>query len=109
MPKFVVMIHGVNFLIRDAACSAPTLRGFYINAFIETGTPEEAETQAIELIRTSPKLRAVVANPPENPPRMFVEESHELTDWPEDCCRPLSGIVYYEDPDAGWRNEPDLA
>jgi len=106
MPKFAVMIHGVNFLIRDVKILEPALRGFYINAYIETVTPKDAESRALELVRTSPKLRAAVANSPENPPRMFVEELAELSDWPDDCSLPLSGFVFYDDPDAEWCNEP---
>jgi hypothetical protein len=109
MPKFAVMIHGVNFLLRDADISEPALRGFYINAYLETATPQEAETRAIELVRTSPKLRAAVANVPDDPPRMFVEELAELTDWPDDCSLPLNGFVFYDDPNAEWRNEPNAS
>jgi hypothetical protein len=105
MPKFAVMIHGVNFLIRNADAAETVLMGFYINAFLETATVKEAEAQALDLVRTSPKLRPLVANTPENPPRMFIEEVAELSDWPEDCVRPLSGFVYYDDPEAEWRSE----
>ena len=83
--------------------------GFYINAYLETATSEEAESQAIELVRTSPNLRPAVANSSEDPPRMFVEEVAELTDWPDECSRPLSGFAFYDDPDSEWRNEPNVA
>jgi hypothetical protein len=109
MPKFAVMIHGVNFLIRDIDSPEPSLMGFYINAFVETETAEEAESSAIELVRTSPKLRAAVANSPEDPPRIFVEEVAELEDWPENAARPLSGFGFYNDPDAEWRNNSETA
>jgi hypothetical protein len=107
MPKFAVLIRGVNFLIREANASAPELMGFYINAYLETATPEEAEDQAVELVRTSPDLRPLVANSPDDPPEMWIEEIAELTDWPEDAARPLSGFAFYPDPDAEWREEED--
>jgi len=98
------MIQGVNFLIRDSNFSEPMPRGFYINAYLETATSEEAATHAVELVRTSPKLRAVVANSPEDPPRIFVTELAELTAWPVGGNLPLSGFIFYDDPDAEWRN-----
>ncbi|MDI1310658.1 hypothetical protein [Prosthecobacter sp.] len=105
MPKYAILIHGVNFLIHDADATAPQLRGFYINAFLDALTPQEAEDRAVELVRTSPKLRAIVTNGPDDPPQMFIEELAELDDWPADCVRPLSGFVYYDDPNAEWRHE----
>ncbi len=100
------MIHGVNFLIRDAGAIEPTLMGFYVNAYLEVATAHEAEAQAIELVRTSPNLRSTVVNPAHSPPQMFVEEIAELTGWPDDYAIPLSGFVFYDDPDASWRKEP---
>lgn len=108
MPKFAVMIHGVNFHLRDFDGPEPSLVGFYINAFLETATATEAESQAIELVRTSPKLRAAVANRPDDPPRIFVEEVAELSDWPENGARPLSGFAFYNDPDAEWSKNNEV-
>jgi hypothetical protein len=107
MTKYAVLIHGVNFLLRMADAPEPKLFGFYVNAFVETATPEEASTQAIEIVRNSDKLRSMVANAPEDRPRMFVDEISELYDWPEDTGFPLSGFSFYADPDAEWRNEYD--
>jgi hypothetical protein len=105
MPKFAVIIHGVNFLLRDPEAAEAELRGFYINAYLDAPTAEEAEAQAIELVCQAPELRALVTNALEDSPRLFVDEIAELTDWPEDCVRPLSGFIFYDDPDAEWRNE----
>ena len=109
MPKFAVLIHGVNFLIREADASAAKLMGFYVSAYLETATAQDAETGALNLVRTSPKLRPTVANSPDNPPRMFVEEVAELSDLPEDAARPLSGFAFYDDPDAEWRKEQEVS
>lgn len=102
MKKFSVRIHGVNFLIREEPKSAASLMGFYINVLVEAAAVEQAESQAIELVRDS-KIRSLVANSKQDPPRMLVDEIVELETWPEDCSRPLSGFVFYEDPDAEWR------
>ena len=72
MPKFAVKIHGVNFLIQDAGADRPSLMGFYVNAHLESATAYDAEMQAIELVRSLPKLRPAIVNTRENPPRMFV-------------------------------------
>jgi hypothetical protein len=99
------MIHGMNFLIRECDNPVPTLMGFYVNAYVESTSPDDAESRAIELVRAAPKLRAAVTNPAEDRPRLFVTEVVELTDWPTDCALPLSGFVFYDDPDAEWRKE----
>jgi hypothetical protein len=100
MRKLVIQIHGVNFLLRDVETSVPVLLGFYVNVYVEADSMDEAESQAVELVRTLPRLRAAVMNSADDPPRMLVEEIVELTDWPEDCVRPLSGLVFYDYPDA---------
>ncbi len=105
MQKYVAIIHGVNFLIREAGCSVPKLLGFYINAYVEADSPSDAELKAVELVRTSPALRPKVANSPDDPPRMFLEEIGTIEEWPTDRATPLSGFVFYEDPDAEWRKE----
>jgi hypothetical protein len=105
MHKFFVMIHGVNFLIREDDTSAPKLMGFYINAYVEADSPNDAELKVVELVRTSPKLRPKVANALDDPPRMFLEKIEAIRELPTDRSIPLSGFVFYEDPDAEWRNE----
>lgn len=105
MQKFVVMIHGVNFLIREDHTSTPKLMGFYINAYVEADSPNDAEFKAVELVRTSPKLRPTVAYSPDDLPRMFLEDIGTIEEWPIDRAIPLSGFVFYEDPDAEWRKE----
>jgi hypothetical protein len=105
MQKFVTMIHGVNFLIRDDVDSTPQLMGFYINAYVEADSPNDAEHNAVELVRMSPKLRPRVANAPGDPPRMFLAKIGTLEEWPADGAFPLSGFIFSEDPAAEWRTE----
>ena len=108
-PKYRVFIHGVNFQIRDGDTQQVKPLGFYVTAFIEADSPENAEFAAVALLRESPKLRGQILNPPDDPPRMFVEEMEELSEWPSACALPLSGFAFYDDPDEDWRNEPNPA
>lgn len=108
-PKFRVLIHGVNFHIRDGDTQQVEPLGFYVTAFVEAHSPGDAELAAVALLRESPKLRGQILNQPDDPPRMFVEEMEELLEWPADCALPLSGFAFYNDPDDDWNNEPDPA
>jgi hypothetical protein len=102
MRKYVVLIHGVNFVMRDDG-GEPKLMGFYVNVYVETETPQQAEDDAVQLVRASSKLRSAVVNAQDDPPRLLVDEVAELSDWPNDCVRPLSGFIFYDDPNADWR------
>ena len=105
MPKFRAFIHGVNFQMRDNESDVCEPLGFYVTAFVEAESSEAAEEAAVDLLRASPKLRGGILNPPDDPPRMFVEQIEQLAEWPTDSKLPLSGFVFYNDPDVVWRNE----
>ena len=107
MPKFRAFIHGVNFQMRDSEFDANKLLGFYVTVFVEAESPNAAEYAAIHLLRASPKLHGTTLNPPDDPPRMFVEQVEPLAEWPSDCTIPLSGFAFYDDADGDWRNEPE--
>ena len=47
MKKFAVIVHGRNFLIQDQEDKFPGLREFYIHAYPEAETAEEAESTAV--------------------------------------------------------------
>ena len=57
MKKFAVIVHGQNFLIQDKDDKFPGLREFYIHAYPEADTAEEAEGKALELVRELLKAR----------------------------------------------------
>ncbi len=95
MKKFTVTVHGQNFFIQEEHDKTPRWREFYVHAFLEAETVQEAEGAALELVRDLPKLKKVVMNPPDNLPTLSIDESAELSDWPE-CTRPLSGFVFIE-------------
>src|SRR5262245_20908608 len=109
MPKFRAFIHGVNFHMRDVDSEGVKPLGFYVTAYVEAGSQEAAEYASVNLLRVSPKLREAVLNPPDNPPRMFVEEIQELAEWPTDCALPLSGFAFYHDDNEDEHNEPKSA
>ena len=83
--------------------------GFYVTAYVEAASPEAAESASVDLLRATPKLREAVLNPPDDPPRMFIEEIQQLAEWPTDCALPLSGFAFYNDTDEDENNEPKTA
>ena len=97
MPKYRAFIHGANFHIYSHDSQQVETLGFYTNAFLEAQSPESAEFEALELIRHLPKLRGVVRNPPDDPPRICVEELEEIAEWPVDTVRPLTGLALYDE------------
>ena len=99
MPKFRALIHGIDFDIHDDSTESTKLFGFYVNAFIESGTRKEAESDAITVLRSAPQLSSTVINPPNQPPNIFIEELVEIADWPSDCTRPLTGFAFYDQSD----------
>lgn len=96
MPKYVTMIQGVNFLIQEDEMKPPVMMSFYVNVYSECDLPSTAEDEAVALVRARPGLREKVRNASNDPPRLLVEEIAELTDWPEDCVRPMSGFVFFK-------------
>ncbi|OYW13266.1 MAG: hypothetical protein B7Z55_17130 [Planctomycetales bacterium 12-60-4] len=94
----------MNFLLQEPGDKRSKLMGFYINALLEADSSERARIEAVEMVRTS-RIKTAVTNTPADPPQMFVDEIAEVEDWPEGQSRPLSGFVFYEDPESDWRKE----
>lgn len=109
MPKFRALIHGMNFQMRDMDSPSIQPMGFYVTAYVEAVSPEAAESASVDLLRATAKLREGVLNPPNNPPRMFVEEIEELAEWPTDCALPLSGFAFYNDTNEDEDDDPTAA
>ena len=93
MPKYRAFINVVNLHMYSHDSHQVESLGFYTNAFVEAESPEEAELAAVKTVRQSRKLRDAVGNPPDDPPRIFVEEIQEIADWPADTARPLTGFA----------------
>jgi len=107
MTKFRVLVHGVNFRVYLSDSNEVRPHGFYVNAFVESESPEKAELAAVEVIRKSPKLHGAVFNAPGDPPRLFVEEIVEIADWPADTVRPLTGFALYDEEAERQREQVD--
>src|SRR4051812_30040808 len=103
MHKYRAFIHGVNFQIRNHDKGIVEPLGFYVSAFVEADSPQKAESIVIDLVRDEQELRESVLNPRDDPPRLFVEEVEEISEWPAETARPLTGFAFYNDPDVSWR------
>lgn len=76
MRKYRVLINGENFLLNfDGRVQK---MGFYTNRFVEADNPEDAEQVAIEMMRREDKLKQIVLNDQNDPPKLFVEEIAEV-------------------------------
>lgn len=110
MPKYWTLIHVENFQMYDPESDdsddSPNVvtMGIYVNAYVEADTSEAAEYASIDLVRSS-KLRDAKLNPPDDPPRMSVEEIRVLPEWPSDGSFPLSGFIFYDE--ANQEPKPD--
>jgi hypothetical protein len=99
MRKFRLLIHGVNYRIYSNDSNKVQPSGFYLTAFVEEESEEEAKSSAISLVKKSAKFRDAIANPADDPPRISIEESEEISDWPANTARPLTGFALYDEPD----------
>jgi len=71
--RFVVQVRGHNFLVHFDDEPDPRSYGFLTRIDVEADDEAGAEKAAVELLRRTPKLRNMVRNPRDNPPRVFVE------------------------------------
>ena len=96
MPKFRVVVKGVNFHIQSHDSEKIVPSGFYVTAFLDADSPEDAGSTAIDLVRDS-HVYAAACNPSDSPPRILVEEIEEISQWPTDTARPLTGFGLYSE------------
>lgn len=99
MRKFRVFVHGENFFLRNIEPDDLGPYGFYVTAHVEAETSEGAEFAAVNLLRSTQRLRENLDNPKDDPPRMLVEKIETIEDWPTDCSLPLTGIAFYKEGD----------
>jgi len=74
--RFSVRVRGHNFLVQFDG--EPSLHGFYANVVVEAFDKVAAENAAVQVLRQMQKLRTIILNAEDDPPRMFVEEVDEL-------------------------------
>ncbi|HEY0100137.1 MAG TPA: hypothetical protein VGB76_14400 [Pyrinomonadaceae bacterium] len=71
-----MLINGRNFLL-DFDGQARRV-GFYATRTVEAATADEAESAAVELLRSDELLRQSTLNEQTDPPMMYVEEIVEV-------------------------------
>jgi hypothetical protein len=71
---------------------------------VEADSPEQAEQIVVDLLRADPRLQEGVLNSREGPLCLFVEEIEEISEWPADTIRPVTGFAFYDNPDVSWRH-----
>ena len=90
--KFKVLIHGKNYLIR--VDESTRKHGFYTTVFVEARNSEEAESIAVEMLKTDSKLLNMSINSESDPPSLSVESTNEIGTF-ENCRIPRTGLVLY--------------
>jgi hypothetical protein len=94
MKKFQVRIEGANlYFDRDGRLER---MGFITTRFVEADSIHDAEERAVQLVRDD--VSTFVANPTEDPPRIFAcEEAFELEAYPEGIVPPHKGYSFFPD------------
>ena len=92
MKKYKVFVRGQNFLLNLDGKRQQL--GFYTTRFVEAQNDQEAERNAISMVRNDPTLRDRVLNEKSDAPTMFVEEITELQSF-EGPNLPGTGFSFY--------------
>ncbi len=93
MKKFIVLIEGKNFLIKDEK-EMFQKSGFYTTRFISAGSPSQAENIAFEIIKED--LKDITLNDLSNPPIMRVKELNEVDSFGENLV-PGTGFTWFDE------------
>lgn len=94
MKKFKVILNGRNFRVPSE--SKVQKLGFFTTRWVEANDPNEAELQAVVLVKNDSDLRAAVKNEPADPPTIHLEEVIEVADF-EGVEVPGAGYSFYEE------------
>ena len=92
MKLFRCLIHGVNFPFD--LDGEPALFGFYTTRFVCAENSEQAEMQALELLRADPKLDAPPAKRTKDT-MVYFDEIEEITSIPEGVAESGTGYAFY--------------
>jgi hypothetical protein len=73
--------------------------GFFLTAFIESGTRETAETNVVSMLKTDPSLRSIVRNDKGDSPVLFAKEIEKVNEIPKEIRSDLNrtGFAWYEE------------
>lgn len=96
MPSFLALVRGSNFDIADMPEHGRL--GFFTAREVVAEDWGAVESAAVSALRADPDLRARTANPPEDPPLLFVEEVAPLAPGLRPSQR---GFTFYPDGDDG--------
>jgi hypothetical protein len=94
MPKYRVAVKGTN-LLSDVDGVRKQL-GFHTNVYVECTTSTEAETRAVDVLRTDARLKALAANEDANPPVFSVTSIEEIKSF-DGLCLPRTGLAMFEE------------
>ncbi len=75
MPAFEISVAGENLVIRDPAKQI----AFHATLFLEAKSPETAKADAVDRVLSDPNIAAVMANRPDDPPQVEVDECVEYS------------------------------
>jgi hypothetical protein len=93
MKRFKVKLHGKNFLLNfDGELKK---FGFYATKFVQAENPQEAEKNAIILIRQNPNLRDTVLNKNTDRPVINMEEIEEVSFFKFFTEKSTTGFTFY--------------
>ncbi len=93
MPSYRCLIEGRNFLV--CINGEKSKQGFYKTVFVNSANPEQAELDAVQLIRES-DLRDLVKNDRSDPPMLFLDEIEEIEEQEIENYSP-GGATWYPD------------
>ncbi len=96
MRKFVLIINGENFMMKEETDEGDKIRnfGFSTTRCVEAESPSQAEDAAMDLIRE--ELKDAVLNERSNSPMMYVDELTEVDSF-GDRLVPGKGFSFFEE------------
>ena len=94
MPKYLLTMNGVNFLVAIGGKLAK--HGFYQNFYLESDSPDSAEYVAHELIRSDKSLTNITENSESDSPDILLDDIFELDSFDGDSAM-ISEKAWYEE------------
>ena len=92
MKKYRALLEGKNFLLSHEGKLQK--HGFFTTRYVEAGNPEEAELNAVDLIKGDTTLIASVKNEHSDIPMIYLEELYEIESF-DDKKVPGAGYTFY--------------
>jgi hypothetical protein len=94
MNKYQVLINVENIFLPVEG--KPTLMGYYQTLKIEAETPEQAEIQAVEMIRNDEEIKSIWLREKQiSPPIIFAEEINQVEEFDSDITGDRTGRLLY--------------